>query len=391
MTEINPPAQLLDFFKALADETRLKIVGLLANEPRSVEEIAALLRLAPSTISHHLSKLQKVGLVKAESQQYYNIYALNTAHLQTLAQTLLKPSAILEAAGKNLETDPDDAVRKLMVEPGRIAFKSKGHPLKLILAWLHQKFEPNVRYTELQIDDILETHCAHESNTVRRYMIDYKYLARKRDGSLYWRADSPLAQTPDFDPYTLRPSDHQPSNGHDLILAQVQILKSNINNRRVSLPDNAEQVTSVLQLMWKIIGRRFSKGIDYSAGQLDAVIQRFFNDDPARVREVFVINGFMAHDTRRDVYKLVDDTPEYDQRVLAGFLVDGRLKEIPAQLKKRQAVLRFLADKFEPRKRYTEKQVNEIIKQYHDDFAALRRYLIGERFLDRKDGMYWLR
>ena len=147
-------------------------MGLLATDPRSVEEIAALLELRPPTISHHLSKLQKVGLVKALAQQQHSVYALNV---------------------ENLDTDPNDAVRKLLIEPDRIIFVSKGHQAKLVLRWLQQRFEPDTRYTELQVNLILEKHCAHESTTVRRYMVDYKMLARKRDGSMYWRTDSPAA------------------------------------------------------------------------------------------------------------------------------------------------------------------------------------------------------
>ena len=51
---------ILNFVKALADANRLKIVGLLARRPYSGEELAALLDLKPSTVSHHLSKLVKL-------------------------------------------------------------------------------------------------------------------------------------------------------------------------------------------------------------------------------------------------------------------------------------------------------------------------------------------
>jgi DNA-binding transcriptional ArsR family regulator len=60
--------ELVAFFKALADANRLKIVGLLAQRPYSGEELAALLDLKPSTVSHHLSKLAEVGLVSARAQ-----------------------------------------------------------------------------------------------------------------------------------------------------------------------------------------------------------------------------------------------------------------------------------------------------------------------------------
>jgi DNA-binding transcriptional ArsR family regulator len=49
--------ELVSFFKALADANRLKIVGLLSQQPYSVEQLAAMLHLRPSTISHHLAKL----------------------------------------------------------------------------------------------------------------------------------------------------------------------------------------------------------------------------------------------------------------------------------------------------------------------------------------------
>ena len=55
--------ELLQFFKALADANRLKMVGLLAQHPRSGEELAALLDLKASTVSHHLSRLAGAGLV----------------------------------------------------------------------------------------------------------------------------------------------------------------------------------------------------------------------------------------------------------------------------------------------------------------------------------------
>ena len=58
--------ELVGLFKALADANRLKILGLLSQQPYSGEELAALLKLKPSTVSHHLSKLAEVGLVSTK-------------------------------------------------------------------------------------------------------------------------------------------------------------------------------------------------------------------------------------------------------------------------------------------------------------------------------------
>jgi len=71
-----PTNELLSFFKALSDANRLKIVGLLARESLSVEQIAEMLSLRPSTVSHHLSILGEAGLVSARAESYYNIYQL---------------------------------------------------------------------------------------------------------------------------------------------------------------------------------------------------------------------------------------------------------------------------------------------------------------------------
>jgi hypothetical protein len=84
-----------------------------------------------------------------------------------------------------------------------------------------------------------------------------------------------------------------------------------------------------------------------------------------------------------------DDVAAYDQKVLGDFLVDGRLKTIPVQLKKRDAVLRFLVQQFEPGQTYSEKEVSLVLAAYHEDFATLRRALVDARLLDRKNGQYW--
>ncbi|HET9072765.1 MAG TPA: DUF2087 domain-containing protein [Acidimicrobiales bacterium] len=75
--------------------------------------------------------------------------------------------------------------------------------------------------------------------------------------------------------------------------------------------------------------------------------------------------------------------------VLRGFVVDGRLQRMPAQHSKRLVVLDFLAQRFEPGVRYREAEVNDRLLAFHSDFATLRRALVDEGFLERRDGAYW--
>jgi hypothetical protein len=86
--------------------------------------------------------------------------------------------------------------------------------------------------------------------------------------------------------------------------------------------------------------------------------------------------------------KDIGATPEQAE-VLRNFLVDGRLTSIPAQKTKRRVVLDFLSQQFEPGKAYPERDVNMKLGLYHADYAALRRYLVDEEFLERRDGFYW--
>jgi hypothetical protein len=68
---------------------------------------------------------------------------------------------------------------------------------------------------------------------------------------------------------------------------------------------------------------------------------------------------------------------------------DGRLAGIPAHRGKRLVVLNHVVRVFEPGVRYPERDVNTILRAFHDDVAALRRYLVDEGLLSRESGEYW--
>ena len=84
--------------------------------------------------------------------------------------------------------------------------------------------------------------------------------------------------------------------------------------------------------------------------------------------------------------------PKSDERarVVATFIKDGRLVSIPAQYKKRRYVMEELARSFEWGRLYDEKEVNAILKTFHDDVASLRREFIDQRIMMRENGRYWL-
>jgi hypothetical protein len=82
----------------------------------------------------------------------------------------------------------------------------------------------------------------------------------------------------------------------------------------------------------------------------------------------------------------IDDDEE---AVLRQYFREGRLREIPAKHSKRLVVLDRIALEFEVGRRYSEREVNEIVTQFHNDYASLRRYLVDEELLSREHGEYW--
>ena len=80
---------------------------------------------------------------------------------------------------------------------------------------------------------------------------------------------------------------------------------------------------------------------------------------------------------------------EYRQKVIDTFFEYGKLKAIPTQLKKERIVLEVIAEAFEFNRMYSEREVNIIIADFHDDFCTIRRDMVSERLLGRNGMEYW--
>ncbi len=76
--------------------------------------------------------------------------------------------------------------------------------------------------------------------------------------------------------------------------------------------------------------------------------------------------------------------------VLRAFVAqDGSLVGIPVRIGKRLVVLNYVAQSFPIGETWPESTVNAVLAPFHPDVAMLRRYLVDEGFLDRRDGRYW--
>ncbi len=172
-------------FKALSDENRLKMVGLLAHKPHSVEEIAALLHISPATASHHLQRLLAAELVEARALQYYNVYALRVDVLREFAEQLMSLELIKEAAhGLNLDEYASQVLKDYVVRGRLKSIPAQVRRRQVILAHLAREFEPGRRYPERRVIEILRSFYG-DYDTLRRLMLEAGLLAE--DNGYYWR------------------------------------------------------------------------------------------------------------------------------------------------------------------------------------------------------------
>lgn len=185
---MSPPPDLLTFFKALSDENRLKIVGLLAQASYSGEALAGLLDLKPATVSHHLARLAEAGLVDAAMHGHSKLYRLRLDALHQMANQLLADETLPQVAARVEGEAYDRKVLKdfLLPDGALKEIPAQQKKLKVILRRLAEEFQPGREYTEKQVNTTLARFHA-DTASLRRALIGYKLMARA--GGVYWRGD----------------------------------------------------------------------------------------------------------------------------------------------------------------------------------------------------------
>ena len=180
--------ELVAFFKALADANRLKIVGLLAQKPYSVEELAALLEIKPSTVSHHLAKLAQVGLVSAKADSYYNVYQLDEKALENKSKSLFSQEN-LAASVASVDADAYDnkVVKDYVRKDGSLkTIPAQKKKLDAILRYVVKAFELDKRYSEKKVNEILVQY-HDDTASLRRELVGAGLMKREGGGGEYWR------------------------------------------------------------------------------------------------------------------------------------------------------------------------------------------------------------
>ena len=192
---MNPrqPEIMLQFCKAMADESRLKIIGLLSTAEHSVQQLASILELKEPTVSHHLGMLKQLDLVRLRADGNFRWYRLNEEVLGQISRTVFSRDNIARLATSAGARDSERKILDNFVDGQRLLEIPVSYKKRLvILKWLAGFIEPDISYTESQVNAVLKLH-HHDCATLRREMVGCGMLAR--DKGIYRRRPESLWRT----------------------------------------------------------------------------------------------------------------------------------------------------------------------------------------------------
>lgn len=160
---------------------------------------------------------------------------------------------------------------------------------------------------------------------------------------------------------------------------------------------SVEQLAAALELTPGTVVHHLKRLRD--AGLVESRARPPYMDYSLRLPRLDEIGGALhriAREQSGDAASEDQTTPDWaspaDARVLRAFFEGDRLVSIPVQRSKRLVVLRALAESvFERKRKYPEKEVNQLLAVRNPDAASLRRYLVDEGFMTRKSSVYRLR
>ncbi len=164
----------LTLLKLLADETRLRIINILAEGDSYVELIATKLELTPATVCYHLKKLEAAGVVRCSRSQFYIIYALNSDIFDRTLRDLL----ITGDTTADKEAVYEREVISTFFKYGRLTrLPAQRKKQEIVLREIARRFDRDRDYPEPEVNAIIST-VYDDFCTVRREMIGCGLMTR---------------------------------------------------------------------------------------------------------------------------------------------------------------------------------------------------------------------
>lgn len=172
-------AESIEVMKSLADSSRLRIINSLMEKPQYVEELAARLNLAVSTVSFHLKKMESAGLLKKSKDQYYMIFEVNEQLFNLTLREFVSFRNIEKFVQERRIDDYKKKVLNTFFKHGRLIRLPAQHKKRwIVLEEISSKFKNGKVYEEKEVDSII-SEVYDDYCTIRRYFIDEKIMSRK--------------------------------------------------------------------------------------------------------------------------------------------------------------------------------------------------------------------
>ena len=169
---------VLEFFKALANESRLRLLGLVAQREHNVHELASALKLTEPTASHHLAVLRRLGILQKRVDGNTHWYALEPDALIRLSRSVLSHEQVANWAPRH-DGMPPFTLRNFVSGDGTLTqIPASRKKRRVVLACLAEQFESERSYTEAEVNRILKRH--HEDcATLRRELVGCRMMTRE--------------------------------------------------------------------------------------------------------------------------------------------------------------------------------------------------------------------
>ena len=173
------------FFRALVDDNRIRMMGWLIESDLALPEIARRLSLKPNTAQRHVDYLVQLGIVEEVAGARPPLYHFSREALTKMARTTLARAPNLTAAELDVSTFNRKVITDFTNPDGSLkSFPAQEKKFIVILYYLLDKFLPDVDYTEREVTEILRRFHP-DTATLRRALVDNGLMERKN--SVYRR------------------------------------------------------------------------------------------------------------------------------------------------------------------------------------------------------------
>ncbi len=173
--------KLVNFYKALADPNRIKILKLLANGPLHGQAIAGKLGLKAPTITHHISKLRETALISERREKNTIYFYLNEKTLQQNTDLALKTILRVETEGDEEMNAMEhvEVLKNFFTVEGKLKnIPSQRKKKLMVFTHLVKGLKMGVKYTEKELNEyILQFH--EDYATIRREFIMNHFMYRE--------------------------------------------------------------------------------------------------------------------------------------------------------------------------------------------------------------------